>query len=150
MAVHGIIPPKFAPDATSWKDFKEEFHIYLMASGQEKIDDTQKISLLVYQMGSQYVKVFKNELSFANEQDSKKFKTVIEKFDAYFEPKKLLKAHITKFQARKQLPNESITEFITVLRDLAKLCEFKEQEDNMLSVQISNGVASHSLCGKKI
>ena len=145
MAVHGIIPPKFAPDATSWKDFKEEFHIYLTASGQEKIDDTQKISLLVYQMGSQYVKVFKNELSFANEQDSKKFKTVIEKFDAYFEPKKLLKAHITKFQARKQLPNESITEFITVLRDLAKLCEFKEQEDNMLSVQISNGVSSHSL-----
>jgi hypothetical protein len=144
MAVHGITPPKFAPDA-NWKDFKEEFGIYLVASGQEKADDVQKISLLVYQMGKQYVKVFKNELPFENENERKTLKTVLQKFDAYFEPKKLLKAHITKFQARKQLPNETITEYITALRDLAKLCEFKDQEDNMLSVQISNGVSNQAL-----
>ena len=156
MAVQGILPPKFTPAShnmavlsSAWTDFKSELNLYFNASGQKDADDAQKVSLLLYQMGRQYKKVFDNELVFADPDDRKKYKEVTEKFDDYFEPKKLTKSYIVKFQCRKQLANESIAEYITELRRLAKLCDFGNREDKMLSVQISVGVRDKVL-GTKI
>ena len=144
MAVQGIFPPKFSTShghlATEWKEFKEQLDMYFVASGQSKIADKQKVSLLLYQMGRQYVKVYNNDFKFTDAEDKDKYDVVVKKFDEYFEPKKLLKSHITRFQKRVQLPNESISTFITELRQIAKLCAFGANEDTMLAVQISNGV----------
>ena len=100
-------------------------------------------------MGREYKKVFDNELMFADPDDRKKYKEVTEKFDDYLEPKKLTKSYIVKFQCRKQLAYESIVEYKTELRRLAKLCAFGDGEDKMLSVQISVGVRDKVL-GTKI
>ena len=152
MAVQGILPPKFVTPshemgilATAWKEFKEELKLYFLASAQNDITGERKVSILLYQMGKQYQKVFSNELVFADDDARKDFDGVIKQFDDYFEPKKLIKANITRFQKRSQLSSESVAEYITELKRLAKLCDFGDLEDNMISVQISNGVQDESL-----
>ena len=146
MAVQGILPPTFSSRSqthlvSEWKDFKEQLEMYFMASGQIKIPDKQKVSLLLYQMGRQYIKVYNNDLQFENPEDKTKYDVVVSKLDDYFEPKKLMKSYITKFQKRVQLPNESISNYITELRQLVRLCGFGDKEDDMMAVQLSNGVA---------
>ncbi len=78
MAVQGVLPPKFTPGtqnmgqlAALWKEYKGELELYFLPSGQDTIDDKQKVSLLLmlYQMGKQYSKVFENELIFAKDED---------------------------------------------------------------------------------
>ncbi len=56
MAVQGVLPPKFTPGtqnmgqlAALWKEYKDELELYFLASGQDAIDDKQKVSLLLYQ-----------------------------------------------------------------------------------------------------
>ena len=89
--------------------------------------------------------MFENELTFAKDDDKKVYAKVTEQFDKYFEAKKLVKSYITQFQIRKQLANETVAEYITELRRLAKLCDFLAQENNMMAVQISNGVRDEQL-----
>ena len=152
MAVNGIVPPKFSPHSheigilsTTWKDFLTDINIYFLASGQNDVSDDQKIALLLYQMGRQYTRVFTNELIFEKEADKKDYKIVCEQFQSYFEPKKLTRSYVSQFQRRMQKSNESVSDYITALRDLAKLCEFGAKEDELLCVQISNGVRDDQL-----
>ena len=65
--------------------------------------------------------------------------------DAYFQPKKLVKGYITRFQKRIQSPQETISDNITALRELANNCNFGDNLDTQLCVQISNGVSDMSL-----
>ena len=52
--VQGIKPPKFQPKThemgamSVWREFKSEFDIYFLASGQEAMTDNRKISLMLY------------------------------------------------------------------------------------------------------
>ena len=85
------------------------------------------MSMLLYAMGPAYTKVFK-QFNFTNNDQKKQLKIVFEKFDSYFEPKKLVKTYITRFQQRVQEPQETVTEYISALRDLASHCEFDALE----------------------
>ena len=146
MAVQGIIPPKFTPRnhdigvlCQTWKDFKKDLNIYFLASGQNNVSDERKIALLLYQMGRQYTKVFDNELVLTDD-ERKNYQTVCNQFTNYFEPKKLTRSYVSKFQHRVQLANESVSDYITALREIAKMCDFRDKEDDLMCVQISNGV----------
>ncbi|CAM1310083.1 Uncharacterised protein g5342 [Pycnogonum litorale] len=145
-------PPKFIANkagpnlAKEWADFISEFDIYLVASGkQDGAKDDQKIALLLYAMGREYQTVFTN-LTFTEGKDKKKYDDVKGAFNDYFEPRKLRKGYITLFQSRKQNANESIQEYITVLKDLASKCEYIEPNlSEQLCVALSNGVRDSKL-----
>ena len=96
-------PPKFYPAsenlAQTWRDYKTEFHVYLEAAGKMEVVDIQKIALLLYGMGKDYIKIYENFVC-AKEGDKKKFKKIITHCDSYFEPKKLVKLYVTKFQMK--------------------------------------------------
>ena len=101
--------------------------------------DKQKVSLLLYSMGAEYMPVYKT-FDFANSSDRDKIDVVKKKFNEYFEPKKLLKKQLTMFQARVQRDNESVTQYITAVKQLATHCEFGSLKDRQIALQISNGV----------
>ena len=63
-----------------------------------------------------------------------------DQFQSYFEPKELTRSYVSKFQRKMLKSNESVSDYITALRDLAKLCEFGAKKDELLCVKISNGV----------
>ena len=106
--------------------------------------DKQKVSLLLYSMGAEYMPVYKT-FDFANSSDRDKIDVVKKKFNEYFEPKKLLKKQLTMFQARVQRDNESVTQYITAVKQLATHCEFGSLKDRQIALQISNGVRDTKL-----
>lgn len=141
------LPEAFSADkecATEWRMWKEEFNIFLTASDKAEKSDEIKVALLLNCMGSRWIKVFLN-LPFEDAEKRKDYKEVIKQLDTYFEPKKMKKTSITKFQARKQKEGEEVNTFITELKDLAEQCEFGDLSDEMIGIQISNGVRNEKL-----
>ena len=95
-------------------------------------------------MGRQFIKIF-NNFPYAEGESKDNLTHVLTKFDAYFEPKKLLKKYIIQFQQHKQEPHESIPEFITAMRTLAGHCEFGYLEERQIAMQLSNGLRDSRL-----
>lgn len=143
-------PPKpFQPQAgvnlaQAWRDWKELFELYLVAAEKENVEDAVKVGILKYSMGPEWIKVAKT-FTYVTDEDDEVLANVLEKFDEYFQPKKLLKAYITRFQKRVQGPNESLNDFIADVRELGSQCEFGETEETQVSIQISNGVRDKKL-----
>ena len=124
--------------ASKWHDWIEQFNLYMDIQTSD-YTDKQKVSLLLYSMGAEYMPVYKT-FDFTNSTDRDKIDVVIKKFNEYFEPKKLLKKQLTMFQARVQRDNESVTQYITAVKELATHCEFGSLKDRQIALQISNGV----------
>jgi len=149
MAQSYLKPPTFtvANDniIQSWKDFLEEFSFYILATDMEEEPDTKKIAVLLCCMGRDYIKVYKN-FTFDPAGDKDNFDKVSKAFTEHFEPKKLTKLFVTKFQNRLQQPGESVADYVTALKDLSRNCEFgADLEERMLAIQISNGVRDEDL-----
>ena len=142
-------PGKFCPQAEeniaqAWKDWKQEFNLYLVADQKTAVSGETKVAMLLCSMGSQWIKVF-NKFTFATAGDENKLEPVLAKFGAHFEPKKLLKGYITRFQQRVQGATESVADYIAAVRELASQCEFGDSEEQQVCVQISNGVSDRKL-----
>ena len=103
-------------------------------------------------MGAEYTTVFKT-FDFTNTSNRDKIDIVKRKFNEYFQPRKLLKKQLTMFQAIVQHDSESVTQYITAVKQLATHCEFGSLKDRRIALQISNGVRDNKLkenCGKMI
>ena len=130
----------------SWKTHKQDLQIFFMAAGLSEESELRKVSILLYSLGSKYGSVFENFGLSAEEK--KKFKTVVQKFDDYFQPTKVTKLYMKKFEDRHQQPGESVSQYISELRDIAKYCEFGDTLDRQLCKQISIGVRDKVLRDK--
>ena len=141
-------PPTFAVSSENpsqtLKDYKQESKLYLTAGNKDGSPGNQKVALLLYSMGKDYIKVF-NNFTYAEEGEKDDLDVIFHKFDEYFEPKKLVKLYVTKFQCRQQQTGGTTAEFITALRELAKNCEFGDLEERQIAIQISNGVKDEAL-----
>ena len=84
---------------------------YIIAAGPEKADGPRKVSILLYSMGTRYRKIFAS-FTFAEDNDRKDYDKVTKKFDEYFEPKKLTKLYMKKFNACVQKPTKTASEYI--------------------------------------
>lgn len=73
-------------------------------------------------------------------ENSKKFETVKESFEAYFVRKRNIIYERTKFNLRVQNPDESVDGFITDLHNLAKFCEYGELHDQLIRDRIVVGL----------
>ena len=147
----GFAPPKFSGDDTnsceSWMQYKEDLDTYLYATDLISKPGKRKVAVLLYGMGSKYKKIFKT-FTFDRPEDKENFNTVIRKFDAHFEPKKLTKLYMKRFDECFQKENENIGDYIARLKDIAQYCDFGDTLNNQLCKQISSGVRSRELKDK--
>ena len=151
MAEAAFKPPAFKGTDTNassvWREYKEEMDNYLMAAGLSEADGERKVAILLYGMGPKYRKVFKS-LTFENDAAKKNYDIVTTKFDNHFEPKKLTKLYMKKFDSCMQGANEPIGEYIAKLRAISEHCEFGDTLNNQLCKQISSGVHDKTLRDK--
>ena len=77
--------------------------------------------------------------------ENAKFDDAKQVLENYFAPKRNFVSEHYKFQSRKQKPDESIDAYPTVLRELAKSCNFGVLEVEMIHNQIMEKCASKSL-----
>ena len=81
-------------------------------------------------------------------EERKVYKTVKEKFDDYFEPQRNVIFERAKFNQQKQLPGETVDDFITELHCLADRCSYGELRNEMIRDRIVVGLLDEALAEK--
>lgn len=131
MEVRGIASMKFEGNLyENWLFFKQRFENYLKAT-----DVINKPESMIGEEGFHTYNTFKFA---ATEKD--KLKPLIDKFTAHFKPKSNVANERCIFFSRRQQPNESVNQYITVLQNKAKQCSFGELEDSLIKTCITCGV----------
>ena len=121
--------PPFAVDAeiglslaSRWKLWLRDFDTFLLASGIT--DKKRQRALLLYQAGPQVREIFAQLSDVGGETD---FALAKEKLTQYFEPQKNRRYEVYRFRELKQGEQESLDNFHTRLRKMAKVCEFHDE-----------------------
>ncbi|XP_046809112.1 uncharacterized protein LOC124420433 [Lucilia cuprina] len=126
--------------AAEWKNWKEQFQIYLTASKLDGESNERKVALLLHHMGSESFHVFK---SFDKDIDSVKYDDLVKLFDHYFIPKINLAMERHNFFTRKQNCGETIHDYVTALKNLSQTCDFGVLRDNLVKDIFVCGISSN-------
>ena len=126
-----------------WPHWKRRFQQFQSASGLSSESEERQISILLYCMGQ----TAEDTLSSTgiSSEGKKKFKTVMEKFDTFFQVRKNVIFEHARFNRRSQGQSESIEQFITSLYQLAETCEYGELKDEMIRNRIVVGIRDQAL-----
>ena len=122
--------------AHSWRKWKQKFEIYLKATGTSKKSDEIKVGLLLNHIGDQCVEIYSN-FAYLPERDNpdgreklpaenpEHYKTVIEKFDAFFmkrDPQLMLREQFWYHLQRD--PEQSFDSWVVTVKERAAECKF--------------------------
>ena len=106
----------------SWQTFKQQFNIYLLATGATAKSEAEKIALVITLGGVELLTIF-NSFDFDIEGEHvTTVKVVIDRFDNYFAPRMNELIDRYKFRSCKQLYDETSASYIARLCNLGKTC----------------------------
>ena len=114
-----------------WKMFKQLWENYEVALGLSQQENKKRTATLLTIIGKEAMKIF-NTFKWKNNEEKENIIKVIEKFDAYFIPRKNITYERYMFNTRKQKHNENVDEFITALKTLVDNCEFGLLEESLI------------------
>ena len=131
--------PQSDPTNTSarWSLWMERFDNYLRALNIT--NEGRKRALLLYQVGDDVYKIFKT-LSDAGEDND--YAAAVDALTKYFEPAKNPLYQTYSFRQASQREDETIDEFHTRLRQLAKHCDFHDEDFEIKLQIVCNGKSS--------
>ena len=121
-----------------WSKWLRRFEHFRQASDLNKKTDEKQVNTLIYAMGDEADDILKS--FHLSDGDSKKYKTVKEKFDEYFIRWRNVIYKRAKFYQRKQELQESVDSFITSLHCLAEHCSYGELYNEMIRDRIVVGL----------
>ena len=101
-----------------WRRFKQQFQKYLVASGSQDKDDTNKIAILLNFAGEDAIEVF-NTFEFSEGED-KKLDKVIKQFETYCSPRKNVVFERYQLWKITQKESETVDQFVTRLKNKVK------------------------------
>ena len=102
----------------NWKRWMKDFVFFMTAAEYTKKADNVKASLLLHCIGEKARDVY-DTLPFDAEADKLSYEKIVEKFDAYFAPRKNITFSRFKFFTYRQETGQS---FNTYLTEMKKLC----------------------------
>ena len=109
--------------ASRWALWLREFNTFILASGIT--DKKRQRALLIYQAGTQVREIFAQLTDVGGDSD---FGLAKEKLTQYFEPQKNRRYEMYRFRELKQGEKESLDQFHTRLRNMAKVCDFHDAD----------------------
>ena len=116
--------------AQRWLTWKEEFELYVTASGIS--DSTQKRALLLHLVGPKVRDIFNNSIPEEIRGDAKDYKKAMDALSEHFKMRKNVPMARQAFIAAKPLVGETINNFITRLQTLAEHCDYEDERDNQV------------------
>ena len=116
--------------AQRWLTWKEEFELYVTASGIS--DSTQKRALLLHLAGPKVRDIFNNSIPEEIRGDAKDYKKAMDALSDHFKMQKNVPMARQAFIAAKPLVGETINNFITRLQTLAEHCDYEGERDNQV------------------
>lgn len=126
--------------ANEWRMWRDCYEIYEIACGVDKKENKIRRATLLHCLGSSVQRIFQ---ALPGEKGT--YEQTLAVLAAYFTPKKNVVAERYRFRKRKQEFNETIDQYATALRDLAKSCAFRDIEEEMIRDQIVEKCASNTL-----
>ena len=126
-----------------WPKWKRRFEQYRLASGLSGESDARQVSTLLYCLGEEAEDVLTS--ANASEEDRKKFDTVMEKLDGFFQVRKNVIFERARFNRRNQREGESVEEYITCLYNLVDNCQYGDLKAEMIRDRLVVGIRDSSL-----
>ena len=148
MAAYQLKPP--APMnfdcnvSEQWKSFKRAWELFALATQLDSKPEPVQVATFLTVCGPQAQRIFATLTFQDNEKD--RLAPLIQKFDEYCEPRKNIIVNRYMFNARQQTPQESASEYITVLKSLLQNCDYPAAlEDELLRDRLVCGIRNASL-----
>ncbi|CAI9737570.1 Hypothetical predicted protein [Octopus vulgaris] len=116
--------------AAAWKNWKKEFNLFLIATESDMKPDKVKTSMFLTCIGSKGRDIH-STLDFDSPDEEMNLQAVIEKFDAYCEPRKNITFLRHKFFTCGQAEHQKFDEYVVELRQKAQQCEFGNLTDSL-------------------
>ena len=109
--------------ADNWKIWKQRWDNYCIITGLLDQSEDYKCAMLLHSNGIEAMRIF-NGLKFSDGEDRNNMADVIKKFDQHFLGQTQESFERFQFNRRNQESGESIDEYVSVLRNMAKTCGF--------------------------
>ena len=125
-----------------WKRWLRAFELY--AAGKGVTDADQKYALLLHTAGMDVQDIFFTLPAGAGDDDYEK---AVSALNTYFKPQANTAVERSFFRNTEQLPNETIEQYITRLRQRAETCEFGNNAalDERIRDQVIDKCLNHNL-----
>ena len=128
----------------NWRRFKQQFQIYLIATGIDQKEEKIKASTFLHVIGPEALEIF-NTFTFQNQDDKEKLQPIMDKFETYCNPRKNITYERHIFNMRNQQAGENIDAYVTDLKNKAKLCEFGDLQESLIRDRIVCGVKTDTV-----
>ena len=134
----------------NWRRFKQKFEIFVTASGFEKKTKPERCCMLLNLAGEQAIDVYNTFTYKGSEgdtpaEDPKDPDVVIQKFEAYCNPKKNITYERHVFNTRVQAVNETIDAYVTELRLQTRHCQFGTLCEELIRDRIVVGIRNDTV-----
>ncbi|KAE8737488.1 hypothetical protein FOCC_FOCC017048 [Frankliniella occidentalis] len=140
---HLAPPAEFSFRSEDWQKWVKRWKRYAVGSGLAYQDDESKLNTLLYCMGPKADDIL---LSLPLEDgDDEDYDRVLEEFNNHFGVCVNVVLERQKFLRRKQLPNESVDNFITDLHRLAENCKYQTMKEEFIRDNILVGMRDRTL-----
>lgn len=125
----------------NWKTYIARLNQYIKAN---KIEDDLKTSTLLTVIGDETYELIA-DLCSPVEPATKSYQELIALVTNHLQPEPSVMMERRKFRHRYQEKGESITQYVAVLKNLARTCNFEDKLDENLREQLSSGIISESI-----
>ena len=123
----------------AWRQWSTSWELYKVASGLDTKEEKIQVATLLHVLGRECVEIY-SHFVWDDAEDRHKIVEVEEKFKAHCEPltSKNFNRHL--FIERKQKDGETVDEFCSALKTLAKNCDLGEKEESWVTSMLVLGL----------
>ena len=114
--------------ATLGQRFENWLELFDLAVSLNGVKEEQQKGYLLLNIGEELLEIYRSKRKDANDD----YRTIREMLFAHFKPHRVVFTEVMVFRRAKRFEGESASEFATRLRGLAKYCEFKEIDAEIL------------------
>ena len=123
----------------NWKTWRRNFGYYLTATEYSDKSDAIKSSLFLHCIGEEGREVY-NTLDFDTADDNMKYDKILEKFEAYANPRKNTTFCRYKFFTYRQSDGQPFDKYLTEMKKLCNDCELGNLKDSLLTDMLIIGL----------
>ncbi|XP_072759356.1 uncharacterized protein [Anoplolepis gracilipes] len=121
--------------ASNWHSWKEDFIIFMKVTGYIDKPNEFRANLLKNRIGKIGIDAIQT-MSFDNPQDKDDMDILIAKLEEFFNPPKNEVVERYQFFIRDKKQTETIEQYINILREKAKTCNFNDMTDSIIRDKI--------------
>ena len=133
-------PPPFLPTpgdpVIPWVSWVPLFRNFLLAIGGEGFSQTRQRALLLHCLGTEGQRIYNSLPATVKQEQETLLDQAIRALDGFFKPKTNVVAERYKFRSRGQQVNETTSQWVSSLRQLATTCEYEDRVDEFVRDQI--------------